>query len=90
MRGPGSFIGEAHIELAAGSVIDLGKRSSNDFTSFTDKLVRVTGTVLLDPYNGSAQENLPVNPQTGMPIEVARVIYGPPQLIDISAIEIAE
>ena len=90
MRGPGEFIGEAHLELASGSVIDLGKRSPDEFTSFTDKFVRVTGTVLLDPYNVAPQENLPVNPETGMPIEVARVIHGPPQLIDISAIEMAK
>ena len=77
-RGPGEFLGHAHIEMDGGFIVELGKRAPSEFESYTGQVVGVTGTLDYDPYKHARESNA----------EHARVISGPPQLHDIVSIEV--
>ena len=77
MGGTGTFLGEAHIEMDNGFIVDIGKRDSKDFESYTDATVRVTGKLRFDPYKEDRESDA----------IHARVIFGHPQLNDIVRIE---
>ena len=84
MRDPGTFMGAAHIEFAAPDVdeefiIELGKRSTQDFEQFTNKHVKVLGELLFDPYKES-RESDDIS---------ARIVMGPPKLLSIQKIQLA-
>ena len=81
-------MGEAHIEIERANededlqdswnfIVEIGKRTPEEFEQFTDKKVKVIGVLNVDPYK-EARESDEIH---------ARVIFGPPQLHNIQKIE---
>ena len=78
MRGKGTFMGYAHMEIDGRTVDISEKRSPDEFQTYTDKKVRIQGVLRWDPYKESRESS-----------EIhTRILFGPPQLSQISYIHV--
>lgn len=89
--GPRAFRGAAHIELSgdtadyddtaapgSAAIVELGVRPADEIERLIDRRVRAVGTLVLDPYKEVREGG----------VMHAAVIFGPPQLRDVSAVEL--